>query len=316
MITVDKVVKSYDGFNAVDGLSFTVGRGEVFGLLGPNGAGKTTAIECIVGLRTPTSGRIEVLGLDPSVDRREFTARVAVQPQAASIFEHLTVRESLVLFASFHRAPRAVDDVVEEIGLADSVNVRSSNLSGGQMRRLLLGVALVGDPDVIVLDEPSAGLDPAARQTLWRLIRTLREKNTTVLLSTHHMDEASELCDRVAIVVDGGLAEIGTPRELVERFSRMSTLTFSVTSKTTVERIQELVASDALVIDERDDRIDVSVETAEPDDVIRRLTFATDVHARAFNVRSASLEEVFLEVSEDQSPERRRKASRRRRGAT
>src|ERR1700712_204238 len=187
VIAVKGLVKRYGEFEALRGVSFEVNRGEVFGFVGPNGAGKTTTIECIVGLRKPTEGTVRVLGLDPSANRAQTTARVAVQTQSASLFDTLSVIETLRLFASFHRNALDPGDVVHQVGLDEERDHRSKNLSGGQARRLLLGVALVGDPEIVVLDEPSAGLDPAARQNLWGLIDSLRARGVTVLLSTHDM---------------------------------------------------------------------------------------------------------------------------------
>ncbi|MGD8167303.1 ATP-binding cassette domain-containing protein [Herbiconiux sp. P16] len=313
-IEVRGLIKEYDGFRAVDGLDLSVAKGEIFGLLGPNGAGKTTTIECIVGLRRPTSGTVRVLGMDPMQDRRAITSRVAVQPQSASVFEQLTVAETLTLFASFHSRARPVRDVIATVGLKDSTAVRATRLSGGQLRRLHLGVALIGDPELLVLDEPSAGLDPSARQSLWRVIRELRDDGRTVLLSTHLMDEAAALCDRVAIVTHGRIAQLGTPDELIRRFSATSELSFTVDRETDPIDLAELLGLTPIRTLVCGERLEVHVQTADPDDLIRRLTFRAGIRARDYHVKRTSLEEVFLEVSgtdptSDESGERH---SRRR----
>ena len=297
-ITVDRVVKRYGDAAAVDGVEFAIGRGEIFGLLGPNGAGKTTLIECIVGLRRPTSGTIDVLGFDPARDRAEVTARVAVQTQSASLFDTLTVAETLRLFASFHVASKHPVEVAHSVGLGDQQRVRTKNLSGGQYRRLLLGVALVADPQVIVLDEPSAGLDPVARRELWALIRGLRDAGTTVLLSTHHMDEATELCDRVAILIAGRIVALDSPAELVLQRSADSTVSFTVPTSADPAMLAELVGVTATTREEVRDGVRVTLATSDPDELLRRITFTRGLAARDISIHRGSLEDIFVELAE------------------
>lgn len=213
-VQAHNVAKYYGDFIAVDELDLNVTAGEIFGVLGPNGAGKTTLLECLVGLRKPSRGQIRVLGLDPQRDRAEFTTRVAVQPQQASIFESLKVREAIDLFGALYSDPMDTDEILRLVDLEDHADRRITRLSGGQQRRALVGVTLVGRPEVVVLDEPSAGLDPQARRGLWRVLEQLKDRGTTVLLTTHHMDEAAAVCDRVAIIVDGRIKALGTPHEL------------------------------------------------------------------------------------------------------
>jgi ABC-2 type transport system ATP-binding protein len=298
VISIKRLVKRYGEFTAVSGIDLDVFRGEIFGFLGPNGAGKTTTIECIVGLRVPTEGTVSVLGLNPSRDRAAFTAKVAVQPQSASIFENLTVHETLRLFASFHTNPRSVEETIAKVGLMEQGGVRAGKLSGGQTRRLLLGVALVGDPEIVVLDEPSAGLDPIARQSLWSVIRDLRDMGTTVLLSTHHMDEATELCDRVAILVGGSFAATGTPGELIRERSSMSSVSFTIPNLAQLAAVRELLP-DELSTGAANDGVRVSVKSQDPDMILRRLTFATGIDAKDFSVQKGSLEDVFVELAEN-----------------
>ncbi|UQN14979.1 ABC transporter ATP-binding protein [Gulosibacter sp. ACHW.36C] len=294
-IVIEDLAKQYGDFTAVNDVTLTIETGEVFGLLGPNGAGKTTTIDLIVGLREATSGSVRVLGLDPVRDRAAFTARVAVQPQEANLYDTLTVRETLTLFASFHDAPRPVQEMAELIGLDDQLKVRAKRLSGGQRRRLLLGVALIGDPDVVVLDEPSAGLDPSARHELWDLISSLRGRGTTVLLTTHHMDEASALCDRVAIMVDGGIVAIDAPDELVRARSQGRRVTFTVPAGTDLAALDELGVTDIAVNDTAELRR-VAVSTTDADELVVQLA-QRGIRTRDLAIETQSLEDVFLELA-------------------
>ncbi len=196
---------------AVDGVSLTIRAGEVFALLGPNGAGKTTTLEILEGLGRPTSGRVTVLGLDVERHRREVKQRIGVQLQAATYFEHLTLREILVLFGSFHRARRDPDDLLAMVGLGEKRDALVGQLSGGQAQRFSIVAALAGDPEVVFLDEPTTGLDPQARRGLWDLIRTVNREGCTIVLTTHNMEEAEVLADRVAIMDRGRIVALDTP---------------------------------------------------------------------------------------------------------
>lgn len=297
VVVVEALRKVYDEKEALAGISFAVRRGEVFGLLGANGSGKTTALETVVGLRRPTSGTVTVLGVDPAGDRRRITRSVAVQPQAAALFPTLTVRETVRLFASFHSAPRDPEAVIEEVGLQDAGRVRVKNLSGGQERRLLIGVALVGDPEILILDEPSAGLDPAARRNLWGIIERQRGRGTTVLLSTHHMDEATQVCDRIAILVAGSIAVEGEPDALIRRYSATSTVSFTLPPTVSDLDIVALGLTGDITTTETIGGTRVAVTTDDADAVLRRLTFTSGLRAFDYSVRRGSLEDVFLEVS-------------------
>lgn len=297
VVQLEALGKSYGEFVALNSVSFEIGRGEIFGLLGPNGAGKTTAIETIVGLKKPTSGSVRVFGVEPAVEREVITKRVAVQPQSANLFATLTVRETLELFASFHAKPRRVDEVLAEVELQDFAKHKAKSLSGGQYRRLLLSVALVADPELLVLDEPSAGLDPAARQSLWEIIYKLRERGITVILSTHHMDEATAVCDRVAILVNGEVAALDSPDALTQNLSGASDVAFTVPVDVDREMLESVLSAEAFTVEERGDRLRVKTRTQEPDDLVRRITFAHRLHAREFTVQQRSLEDVFLELA-------------------
>ena len=209
------LVKRYGTVSALAGIDLTAAHGEILGLLGPNGAGKTTAIEILVGLRAPTEGTARVLGLDPVRQRDAVRQRVAVQPQSTALFERQTVAETLRLWASLHPDPADPEEIVERMGLTGSRDIRVGKLSGGQRQRLLVGTALVSGPRLLVLDEPSTGMDPNARRDLWTAIRTHRDGGGTTLLSTHSMEEAADLCDRVALLDRGRVTALGTPADLV-----------------------------------------------------------------------------------------------------
>jgi len=213
-IDVRDLHKRYGEFDAVRGIDISVRRGEVFGLLGPNGAGKTTTVEILEGYRARTGGDVSVLGHDPGRRSRELRQRIGIVLQSGGIYSHITPREALHHWASFYPHPRDVDEVIALSGLHGAADVRSRRLSGGQLRRLDFALALVGDPELIFLDEPTTGFDPEARRSAWETVRNLRDLGKTILLTTHYLDEAQELADRVAIVKDGRILAIGAPREL------------------------------------------------------------------------------------------------------
>jgi ABC-2 type transport system ATP-binding protein len=213
-VRVRGLSKSYDGRPALRGIDFQIGAGEVFGLLGPNGAGKTTTVEILEGYRKRDAGEVEVLGQDPQRADRAWRERVGVVLQSSSFYPSLTARESLALFAGYYEQARDVDEVVELVGLKEKADAPVRKLSGGQKRRLDLGLALVGNPEVIFLDEPTTGFDPGARRTAWETIRNLRSLGTTILLTTHYLDEAEHLADRVAVLRGGEIIREGSPAEL------------------------------------------------------------------------------------------------------
>jgi ABC-2 type transport system ATP-binding protein len=213
-IEVRGLVKRYGDVEAVRGVDFAVARGEVFGLLGPNGAGKTTTVEILEGHRERTAGEVSVLGHDPQRRERALRERVGIVLQSCGMYRHVTVREAVAHWAGFYPRPRDVDEVVALAGLSESADVRTGRLSGGQLRRLDFALALVGDPELIFLDEPTTGFDPAARRQAWDTVRSLRDLGKTVLLTTHYLDEAQALADRVAIVKDGVILAQGAPGEL------------------------------------------------------------------------------------------------------
>jgi ABC-2 type transport system ATP-binding protein len=217
VIEVDNLVKRYDDVPVVNGVSFTVERGEIFGILGPNGAGKTTTVESIAGLRRPDGGRIEVLGLDPQKDSTEIKERLGVQLQESRLPDRIKVWEALDLYSSFYRSPTPWPALLEQLGLAEKRETKFAKLSGGQKQRLSIALALVGNPEVAILDELTTGLDPQARRDTWGLVEQLRDRGMTIVLVTHFMEEAERLADRVALIDSGELVALDTPAGLVAR---------------------------------------------------------------------------------------------------
>ena len=216
-VQVEDLVKRYGDVVAVDRLSFSVERGEIFGLLGPNGAGKTTTLEIVEGLQRPDSGRVTVLGLDGATHSREIKARTGVQLQSSSYYEYLTLHEILALLGSFYPRRLPPPELLELVALSDKVRRRIGQLSGGERQRFALAASLVNDPELVILDEPTTGLDPVSRRDLWALVRQVRQRGATVIVTTHYMEEAEEMCDRLAIINNGRLLASGAPRELINR---------------------------------------------------------------------------------------------------
>ncbi len=226
IVRVDHLVKRYGATAAVADLSFSVRPGEIFGLLGPNGAGKTTTIEIIEGIRTPDSGTVEVFGLNIQRQRRAIQARVGVQLQSTTLFPELTVRETLALFGSFYPHARPVTDLLRAVALEEKAHAFPQDLSGGQRQRLALALALVNEPELVILDEPTTGLDPQSRHALWDIIQQLRQQGVAIILTTHFMDEAQVLCDRIAIVDHGQIIAEDTPAGLIALLGASAAIAF------------------------------------------------------------------------------------------
>jgi ABC-2 type transport system ATP-binding protein len=278
-ISVRGLRKSYGPLEAVRGVDFDIEEGEVFGLLGPNGAGKTTTVEILEGYRSRDAGDVAVLGHDPGRPGRDFRERIGVVLQQAQLWPNLTVRETHAAFAGYYARPRDVDEVIELVGLTEKSGERVKTLSGGQKRRLDLGVALVGDPDLVFLDEPTTGFDPAARRAAWEMIRSLRSLGKTVLLTTHYLDEAEQLADRVAVLREGKIIRVGTPRELTTGGSEVE-------------------------IRYRLDGEEVLLRTSEPTRDLHRLTseaVARGEELERLEVRRPTLEDVYLALIEEQA---------------
>jgi ABC-2 type transport system ATP-binding protein len=276
-IVVRDLRKSYDGVEALRGIDFEVEEGEVFGLLGPNGAGKTTTVEILEGYRRRDAGDVSVLGHDPGDSPQALRERIGVVLQHSELPPLLTVREIHRMFAGYYAQPRDPDEVISVVGLADKRDARVRTLSGGQKRRLDLGVALVGDPDLVFLDEPTTGFDPGARRSAWELVRSLRSLGKTILLTTHYLDEAQQLADRVAVIHAGRIVSIGTPAQLI-----------GDTRKTEIRYVR--------------DGSPVAIETDEPTRVLHELTadaLAAGVELEQLEVRRPTLEDVYLELVDE-----------------
>lgn len=215
VITVKNLSKNFGGTQAVKNLSFDVYKGEIFGIIGPNGAGKTTTLEILEGISDPSEGAVEVLGLVPNKQLRELNKRIGVQFQATSIQKKMKVKEALDLFSSFYDNATQKDYLIELLGLREKLNVKFDDLSGGWKQRVTLALATLHEPEILFLDEPSMGLDPSARREMWSLIRLLRDRGSTIVITTHYMEEAEQLCDRVAMIYSGQLKALNSPRELL-----------------------------------------------------------------------------------------------------
>jgi len=226
-IAVESLAKSYGRLKAVDGISFSVGVGEIFGVVGPNGAGKTTTIECLEGMRHPDAGEVRVLGLDPLKDGHELREKIGVQLQQSALPDDMKVWEALDLFASYYRKPAAWAPLLDRLEIADKKNARFSKLSGGQKQRLFIALALVNDPELVFLDELTTGLDPHARRSMWDLVRAIRERGKTVFLTTHYMEEAEHLCDRVLVIDHGRIVALDSPACLVRDLKREIRILFT-----------------------------------------------------------------------------------------
>ena len=239
-LLVEELVKRYDDVVAVDHLSFSVKRGEIFGLLGPNGAGKTTTLEIVEGLQQPDSGRVIVLGLEGATQGREIKARTGVQLQASSYYEYLSLHEILALLGSFYPKRLPPGDLLALVGLADKARRRIRQLSGGEQQRFALAASLVNDPELVILDEPTTGLDPVSRRDLWALVGQVRDRGATVIVTTHYMEEAEAHCDRLAIINHGRLLATGAPRELIDRIEASYAVRLVTASPLTEKQLESL----------------------------------------------------------------------------
>jgi ABC-2 type transport system ATP-binding protein len=276
-VTARGLRKRYGDHEALRGVDFTIEAGQVFALLGPNGAGKTTTVEILEGYRDRDGGTVEVLGEDPAHASRKWREEVGVVLQSSSLYPNLTVRESLRTFAGYYRRPRDVDEVAAIVGLEEKHDARVRTLSGGQKRRLDLGLALIGDPSLIFLDEPTTGFDPGARRNAWETIRNLRQLGKTVLLTTHYLDEAEQLSDRVAVLRDGTIVREGTPAELTTGTGETE-IRYRLNGSEVVER------------------------TTDPTRRLNELTAAALARGEALvelEVRRPTLEDVYLELTGD-----------------
>jgi ABC-2 type transport system ATP-binding protein len=311
VISVEGLRKTYGPVVAVDGISFQVGAGEIFGMVGPNGSGKTTTIECIEGLRQPDEGKLRVLGLEPWRDGRRLRERTGVQLQSSSLPNRMRVEEALDLFASFYRQAGYWHPLLEELGLSDKRRSFISQLSGGQKQRLFVALALINRPEIVFLDELTTGLDPQARHVTWDLVREIRERGTTVFLTTHFMDEAQRLCDRVAILDHGRVIALDTPADLVNQLGMEMRICFQLNGHphtsldAQVRGKPEAVFNPSLigVIDgvqrveqEKDEVIVYGQGDGLVSEVLRVLETAR-VPFQNFRTEQANLEDVFLALT-------------------
>jgi ABC-2 type transport system ATP-binding protein len=297
VISVQGLRKSYGGFEAVRGIDLEVHAGEIFAFLGPNGAGKTTTVEILEGYRSRNAGEVSVLGTDPASARRSWRERIGIVLQECRLTPELTVSEAVEQYAGYYSSARDVGETVGLVGLSEKADLRTSKLSGGQQRRLDVALALVGDPELLFLDEPTTGFDPAARRQAWEVIHNLRELGKTIFLTTHYMEEAQSLADRVAILAAGRVVAEGAPGELATRDAR-SRISFRVP----VARRPDLpaVARNGAKLTEAGEEVEVSLRVDDPVPALRELTvWATDsqVPVRALEVRRPTLEDVYLELT-------------------
>jgi ABC-2 type transport system ATP-binding protein len=294
-ISVRGLRKSYGEQEAVRGIDFEVAPGEVFGFLGPNGAGKTTTIEILEGYRERSGGEVSVLGIDPAAPTRAWRNRVGLVLQECELDPLWTVREAVSLFARFYERPRPVEETIELVGLGDKREARIGALSGGQKRRADVAIGIVGDPDLIFLDEPTTGFDPSARRDAWNMIEGLKALGKTVFLTTHYMDEAQHLADRVAILREGRIVAQGRTDELGASIGRRTVIGFALDGGLGVEDVRVRVAAPVEVSGNQ-----VSIETERPqDDLYALLSLAEERGARLdeLEVRRPSLEDIFLELT-------------------
>ena len=294
IVTVRNLRKSYGDLRAVDGISFTVKKGEIFGLVGPNGAGKTTTWEILEGLRRAESGDIHVAGIDVQRDRRKLREIIGVQLQATALFERLTARETLEVFGGMYRQNLPAERLLKLVNLEEKADDWTEKLSGGQKQRLAVALALVNDPEIVFLDEPTTGLDPQARRSLWDVMAELRTMGKTVMLTTHYMEEAERLCDRVGVMDHGKILALDRPGQLIKDFEQRDAVEFSADGDAsafgTLPGVEEMNVEDGLV----------TLYTRQLEKTLAavfELARVRGMNVEGFRVRNASLEDVFLHLT-------------------
>ncbi len=290
------LVKTYGSLHAVDGISLTVNTGEVFGMLGPNGAGKSTTTEMIEGLRTPDQGTVKVLGIDVVKNPEAVKQKVGIQLQTTALYQKLTVRELIRLFASFFDHSLPVSEVIDLVNLQEKADTRSKDLSGGQRQRLAVALALINDPEIVFLDEPTTGLDPQARRSLWDVITHLQQRGKTVFLTTHYMEEAERLCDRLVIVDHGKIIAEGAPHELIRHNFQQNALEFATNPAISDEQLAALPFVDSLT---NEDGITTlySSGISRTTNALMALAEERNTELKGFAIRTATLEDVFLKLT-------------------
>jgi ABC-2 type transport system ATP-binding protein len=298
VIEVENLVKSYDDVEAVRGVDLHVDAGEVFALLGPNGAGKSTIVEILEGHRTKTSGSVSVLGFDPTDRHRDYRERIGIVLQETAVEDQLTVKEAIDIYGSMYPKRRPTDELIEIVGLEEKTDARIKTLSGGQRRRLELALGIVGDPDLIFLDEPTTGFDPSARHQAWSIVKNLTSLGKTVLLTTHYMDEAQFLADRVAVIANGEIVAEGTPDSLGNRQTAQSIITFS----TGASEELSLPIGGAVVAENGS----IELRSDDPTNDLHTITawaLENNIELVDLSVRRPSLEDVYLGLTGEQSHE-------------
>jgi len=296
IIKVKSLTKKYGDVMAVNGVTFAVAKGEVFGILGPNGAGKTTTVEMIEGLRKPDNGEIEVCGIDAVKETRRTKELIGVLLQATSIYENIRVKEAVELFGSYYRKSLPVKQILEEVSLTDKQNSAVSSLSGGQKQRLSIGLALVNDPEVLFLDEPTTGLDPQARHNVWSVVENLRDRGKTIILTTHYMEEAEQLCGRIAIIDHGNIMQMDTPDNIINGAALDTLIEFS-TSVELNSWMSKMLGTEKL---NHGSINHYCISTKGVQSALKDLTqlcYENNIELKNISVRKATLEDVFLSMT-------------------
>jgi ABC-2 type transport system ATP-binding protein len=295
VIQVSGIRKTYGGTVALEDVSFTVEEGEIFGLIGPNGAGKTTTLECVEGLRTPDRGSIAVLGLDPFRQIRQLQNRIGVQLQAAQLQKRITVWEAVDLWASLYTTRLNGHELLDQLGLSEKRNAWFMTLSGGQKQRLFIALALINDPELVFLDELTTGLDPQARRAIWELVRGIRERGKTVFLTTHLMEEAERLCDRVAILEHGRIVDVDTPAGLVRRHCPQRTIVVTTADPRAEEHFRRVAG--VREVRRSDGRLTIAGEGEGLVSGVIQCLSASAIAVTDFQTISPTLEDVFLQLT-------------------
>jgi ABC-2 type transport system ATP-binding protein len=296
IIEVSNLEKKYGDINAVNGVSFSVEQGEVFGILGPNGAGKTTTVEIIEGLRKPNAGSIKVCNIDALKEPQRIKELIGVQLQATSLYDNIRVKEALDLFGSYYQKSLPSEQIMEEVSLTEKKHSQVSKLSGGQKQRLSVGLALVNDPEVIFLDEPTTGLDPQARHNIWSIVENLRERGKTVVMTTHYMEEAEQLCHRLAIIDRGKIIAMDTPDNLINKADLSTLIEFSTSKE--LDGLAKNIPGICKV--NNGSARKYSVQTKAVSMILKDLTnlcYDNHIELENISVRQATLEDVFLSMT-------------------
>ncbi|MCJ7791537.1 MAG: ABC transporter ATP-binding protein [Dehalococcoidia bacterium] len=297
VVIVNNLIKSYGQLIAVNDVSFSIGKGEIFGLLGPNGAGKTTTVEMIEGLRKPDSGSIQVCGIDALKEAGRIKEIIGVQLQSTTLYDKIRVKEVIDLFGNYYQKSLPTKQILEEVSLTDKKDSFVSTLSGGLKQRLAMALALINDPEVLFLDEPTTGLDPQARRNVWSIIEDLKGREKTIILTTHYMEEAEQLCRRVGIIDQGKIIAMDTPGNLITNSGLASTVEFSCVSEEQDKILQKLAGISKI---SRQDNNRFVIHTKESSRVLQelvRISSENDLNLKNITVREATLEDVFLSLT-------------------